>query len=144
MTIGEAMHDDHRHCDDLFAQAEERVAAGDFDGGSHAFAAFTSTFERHLKLEEDILFPALEEKTGGPIGPTQMMRMEHQQMRQALTIMEQALTARNGSGYLGQSETLLIIMQQHNMKEENILYPMMDRALAAEAAVFVTQIQARG
>ena len=26
-----------------------------------------------------------------------------------------------------------MLMQQHNMKEENILYPMCDRALGAEA-----------
>ena len=26
-----------------------------------------------------------------------------------------------------------MLMQQHNMKEENILYPMCDQALAAEA-----------
>ncbi|TRZ68118.1 MAG: hemerythrin domain-containing protein, partial [Rhodocyclaceae bacterium] len=30
------------------------------------------------------------------------------------------------------AETLLILMQQHNMKEENILYPMCDQALAAQ------------
>lgn len=144
MTIGEAMHDDHRHCDELFAQAEERVAAGDFAGGTPAFAAFTAALDRHFKLEEDLLFPALEGQTGGPIGPTQMMRTEHQQMRQALAAMEQALATQDGSGFLGQSETLLIIMQQHNMKEENILYPMMDRALAAEAPSLVAQVRARG
>jgi hypothetical protein len=28
---------------------------------------------------------------------------------------------------------LLIMMQQHNLKEENILYPMCDQALAGDA-----------
>lgn len=142
-TISEAMHDDHRHCDELFARAEERVAAGDFAGGTQAFTEFASALERHLKLEEEVLFPALEEKTGGPIGPTQMMRHEHEQMRQALASMREGLTAQNGQAFLGQSETMLILLQQHNFKEENILYPMMDRALGADAASYVAQVQAR-
>ena len=142
-TIQEAMHDDHRRCDELFAQAEERIGGGDFAAGAPAFAAFTTALDRHLKLEEELLFPALEEKTGGPIGPTQMMRHEHEQMRQAVAAMRDALAAQDGSAFLGQSETLLILMQQHNFKEENILYPMMDRALAAEAPEYVAQVQAR-
>jgi iron-sulfur cluster repair protein YtfE (RIC family) len=28
----------------------------------------------------------------------------------------------------------MMLMQQHNMKEENILYPMMDRCIPDEAA----------
>jgi iron-sulfur cluster repair protein YtfE (RIC family) len=54
-------------------------------------------------------------------------------MRDTLTAMGQALKARQAEAYLGLSETLLMLMRQHNMKEENILYPMLDQALAAEA-----------
>ena len=36
---------------------------------------------------------------------------------------------------LSQAESLLIMMQQHNMKEENVLYPMCDQHLVGEPAV---------
>ena len=57
------------------------------------------------------------------------MRGEHRQMRQLLEQMRGGLAARDGDAFDGGAETLLILMQQHNMKEENILYPMCDSAL---------------
>ena len=61
------------------------------------------------------------------------MRFEHEQMRPLLAQLGDACAARDGEAYAGAAETLLILMQQHNMKEENILYPMCDQALGAEA-----------
>jgi hemerythrin-like domain-containing protein len=65
-------------------------------------------------------------------GPTQVMRMEHEQMRALIADMAAAAAAGNAAAYLGASETLNMLMQQHNLKEENMLYPMSDRALAEE------------
>ena len=58
-------------------------------------------------------------------GPTQVMRMEHQQMRALVQDLDNALAAQDKDEYLGLSETLMVMMQQHNMKEEMMLYPMM-------------------
>ena len=66
------------------------------------------------------------------MGPTQVMRLEHTQMRALLDDANAALNSGELDDYLGQAETLLIMMQQHNMKEENILYPMCDQHLSAE------------
>lgn len=134
MAFGKPLTDQHRHCDELFARFEERAGEGDFAGARRAFDAFILPFERHLQLEEETLFPALEAKLGGPLGPTAVMRMEHGQMREILTSMLGALDAKSVEDCLGHSETLLMVMQQHNLKEERMLYPMMDRALGAEAA----------
>ncbi len=90
--------------------------------------------EQHLQQEEQILFPAFEQRSGNCMGPTQMMRMEHIPMRELLQIMRASLAERNRRQYLGRSETLLTLMQQHNVKEENVLYPMTDRLLRDEQA----------
>ena len=58
----------------------------------------------------------------------------NQQMSGLLQEMDAALARTDGQAYLGQSETLLMLMRQHNMKEENILYPMSDQALAEQVA----------
>ena len=57
-------------------------------------------------------------------GPTQVMRGEHQQMRALIDDINKALKAEDKDQFLGLSETLMILMQQHNMKEEMMLYPM--------------------
>lgn len=61
------------------------------------------------------------------------MRAEHQQMRALVAQMNEALTARDRDQFLGLGETLLMLTQQHNMKEENILHPIMDQSIADEA-----------
>ena len=59
-----------------------------------------------------------------------MMRMEHQQMRNLLARMSEALSNGDGEEILEVGETMMILMQQHNVKEEGILYPMADQHLA--------------
>ena len=51
-------------------------------------------------------------------------------MRDALERLQAALRAQDGDDFAGEAETLLIMMQQHNMKEENMLYPMCEAHLA--------------
>lgn len=133
---------DHRHCDDLFATAEEAVAKGDAAAGKAAFGHFRQALLRHLATEEIDLFPAFEAKTGMTMGPTRVMRMEHEQMRHLLDEAEKALERGDADDYFGHAETLLIMMQQHNLKEENMLYPMCDDQLAVEAASLLPRLEA--
>ena len=123
----------HRHCDDLFVAAEESVQRGDWVAAAPAFVRFNDQMQAHFEAEEGLLFPAFEAATGMSEGPTQMMRYEHEQMRSLLAQLAEACAARDAEGYAGVAETLLMLMQQHNMKEENMLYPMCDQALGAEA-----------
>ena len=132
-TISKFMENNHRECDHLFAVAEESVANGKWQKAQSEFDAFRSETERHLAMEEEVLFPAFEAKTGMEGGPTLVMRSEHQQMRKVIDDMAQALGNKEGDAYLGLSETLMVLMQQHNMKEEQMLYRMMDQALGLEA-----------
>lgn len=134
------LQEHHKHCDELFADAEEAVAAGNWTRAALMMANFAGDLETHFSTEETLLFPAFETHTGMAMGPTQMMRMEHAQMRELLAQMKDALAASDGDGFAGAAETLLVLMQQHNMKEENILYPMCDRSLAAQAVTLGAQL----
>ncbi|POZ60978.1 hemerythrin domain-containing protein [Chromobacterium alticapitis] len=130
MGASETLTRQHRDCDALSADAEQAARGQDWAGADAAFAAMRADIERHFALEEDSLFPAFEQATGIRQGPTAVMRAEHAQMRGLLDDMSQALAARQRDDYLGLSDTLLILTQQHNMKEENILYPMCEQHVA--------------
>ncbi|MDD5247842.1 MAG: hemerythrin domain-containing protein [Rhodocyclaceae bacterium] len=129
----QALRHHHKHCDDLFAEAEALANAGDWTACETANAKFLGEIEAHFATEEQVLFPAFAAATGMSGGPVSVMLMEHAQMRDLMGQMTAALKARDGNGYGGAADTLLILMQQHNMKEENILYPMCDSSLAATA-----------
>lgn len=143
MSLTELMHHHHKFCDDQFAEAEAAVSAGDWRGGGVLLENFRANLEAHFGTEEEVLFPAFESATGMTGGPTQMMRFEHAQMRDLLDRMRSAVQVKDASSFAGAAETLLILMQQHNMKEENILYPMCDQALGAQGAQLAGEITAR-
>jgi iron-sulfur cluster repair protein YtfE (RIC family) len=129
MSITSPLFQHHKHCDEIFADAEEACGKGDWTAGAAAFELLRGQLETHFASEEELLFPAFEAATGMTSGPTEVMRGEHRQMRDLLAQMQGAVESRDGDAFGGAAETLLILMQQHNMKEENILYPMCDNAL---------------
>ncbi len=123
-SIPEYMTTKHRECDDIFSDAESAVAKGDWATAETSFAAFAKELEVHLQMEENMLFPQFEQATGITAGPTQVMRGEHEQMRALVAQLNQTMASQNKDEFLGLSETLMVLMQQHNMKEEMMLYPM--------------------
>jgi iron-sulfur cluster repair protein YtfE (RIC family) len=143
MTITQALHHHHKHCDELFAVAEELGHQADWVQCGDRFAHFQRELEAHFESEEQLLFPALEAATGSVGGPTQMMRYEHQQMRGLLGELAQTLATRQGTAFAGLADTLLVLMQQHNLKEEHILYPMCDRMLAGTPLAIEDDLQRR-
>lgn len=142
-SLTEPFRQHHQHCDDLFIAAENAVRAADWEGARQSFAAFLAAMAVHFGTEEELLFPAFEAETGMRMGPTQVMRHEHAQMRELFKQMEAALAAADAQAYAGAADTLLIMMRQHNLKEENILYPMCDQRLMAQTTTLAPALQER-
>lgn len=140
-TIAAFLTDDHRACDDSLVAAERLIAGGRWDEALARCDAFRAAVERHFAREEEVLFPAFEAATGMTSGPTAVMRSEHQQIRQVLGALQAAVGRRDRNECLGIVETLVMLIQQHNAKEENVLYPMSDRALGDRAAAVVAEMR---
>ncbi len=121
------MTQDHRECDNLYAPLEQAINAEDFEKALELFVPFRDAMLRHFAMEEEVLFPKLEEFIGGGEGPTYVMRMEHDQIRSIINQLGEAIEAKNCDKALGLGETFMIMTQQHNMKEEQVLYPMSER-----------------
>jgi hemerythrin-like domain-containing protein len=132
-SISDSMSRNHRECDERFAAAEGAAADGDWARAASEFASFRAAMERHFGVEEEALFPAFERHTGMTAGPTEVMRMEHAEMRDLFERLAAAATAHDADDFLGLAETLNLLMQQHNMKEEQVLYALMDEKLGGEA-----------
>jgi iron-sulfur cluster repair protein YtfE (RIC family) len=141
-TILEFLGRDHHACDNVFASAEAAVAQKSWDSARSLFGQFQAAMTRHLAMEESVLFPAFEARTGMTSGPTEVMRMEHTQMRDLLQEMAGAAANADQGRYLGLSETLNMLMQQHNLKEETMLYPMSDRVLGADSDSLIRDMEA--
>ncbi len=133
-TIVQTMTEDHRRCDRLLARVESAAEGGSRDEVATSAREFIAAMEQHFQLEESSLFPALESAAPFSAGPAGVMRMEHRQMRQLLEELEAAVAAGDVQECLGVLETLHLAAQQHNAKEEAILYPMADQLLDPSVA----------
>ena len=140
-TIRALLGTHHRQCDDSFAAVEQAVDAADWGKASAEFSRFAEAMLRHFDVEETVLFPAFEERTGMTRGPTAVMRSEHAQIRELMDAASAAIEARDADDYAGYAETMHIMTQQHNMKEENVLYPMCDQHLADVSEALIGRLQ---
>lgn len=129
MSIAKHLTAEHRSCDQRIAALERAMETDDWNAITAAWQAFADDLLRHFAVEEQTLFPAFEAKSGITQGPTRVMRMEHDQMRELLAAGNDAISTQDAENLSGVVETLLIMNQQHNLKEENVLYPMCDQLL---------------
>ncbi len=138
--IKEFLTNDHKECDELFAQMEDAVAKNS-DNAYAKFEKFYSDLSNHFSMEEIVLFPALKQASSMANDPTKAMEMEHEQMRELLSKMRGALDSKNKDKFFSISETLMILMQQHNMKEEQMLYVMATQYLGDDADHIISRMR---
>jgi len=132
MPFREALTAQHRACDAHVVKIEQAVQRDDWEAAAVAAREFIDASEAHFGYEEQTLFPALEASAPMAVGPTAVMRREHAQMRELFAELLDAVARRRSAALADAVETLLLVMQQHNAKEENILYPMADRTLSGD------------
>lgn len=130
-TITAIFDEDHDRLDALFASFQ-KLKRTDFAKARNAFIEFKAGLQRHVAWEEDVMFPLWEKKsgmTGG--GPTIVMRLEHKEIGDCLESIHRKVQAQNPESDR-EEQTLLELLDRHNMSEEEVLYPEMDHLISPE------------
>jgi uncharacterized protein (DUF2249 family)/hemerythrin-like domain-containing protein len=131
-AVREFLGDDHRRLDAILREAARLAHAGSFTEAFASFAEFRCGLERHIEMEEHILFPAFEEVTGMRGGPTAVMHEEHLEILRLLNVMGTSLRAEDLAGLLDAVRGFATVIEEHNAKEEGVLYPTVDRGLGSD------------
>lgn len=127
-NVTEYLEGDHVRLGAILEEVERLAGAGAFPEAGLRFAEFACGLGRHIVAEETILFPAVEKTTGMAGGPTTVMREEHVEIRRRMDGVAAELEARNVTGAGRAIAALTEVLSMHNMKEEEVLYPMADEA----------------
>jgi uncharacterized protein (DUF2249 family) len=143
-TVTEFLQSDHTRLDSLYDTFSKAVSEGDWNRAASGFAEFNHGLRRHIRGEEEILFPLFEEKTGmTEAGPTHVMKTEHIDIREILDKIEGAIQSQEADRATESANRLRLTLGDHNMKEENVLYPESDSFISeAERAAVVKKMQA--
>jgi uncharacterized protein (DUF2249 family) len=141
-TVTEAMAWDHQRLVALELRAFAAFIRPDRDKARFLYSALRQGSLRHMRVEEDLLFPVFEMKAGLPYcGPTALLRAEHTELRRLLAELLEAASERSDSIHDLRLEFHTRI-RDHDRKEEWILYPGIDRLLTAvECDALVANVQ---
>lgn len=127
MTIKDYMIHHHRECDHLLTIVEDTIEKDGFTQAAKEYEAFKNETLKHFTMEEEYLFALFENRTGMTFGPTQVMRMEHSQAKSLFEKLDEAVAQQSKERFYSLSDSLMILLQQHNAKEEQMLYTMIQR-----------------
>lgn len=144
MSFQEMLTAQDRNCDVAFARIEQAALRKQWTDAATALQVFLYETESHFNYEENVLFPALEAAAESADGPTSVMRNEHAQMRAFFGDLRHAVEKHDAHLLADAAETLLLLMQQHNAKEETVLFPMADRMLSDDLLARFAALQESG
>lgn len=132
-TVTSYLSWDHARLDRALAGAREHLRAERMGAARQSFDEYARGLERHMRVEEDLVFPVFEELSGLSGGPVAVMRDEHRSIRLALAMMRDGLERDDTQGFGAGVRFLQSILPEHNAKEEHVLYPTTDRLLTPSA-----------
>jgi hemerythrin-like domain-containing protein len=129
---------DHRRLEHALQACGEHACAARWDAAAAAFAAFRRGIERHMQVEEQVLFPAVEIGTETPLTAT--LRKGHRDLRVFFDELDDALKARDAEEYGRVAASMRALLARHDEKEEAELYPVAQARLGADAAAVAARL----
>ena len=131
-SLSRALEQEHREIDGVIKKCADGSAL-DADAKAGLIRA-VAELRRHIYAEEELLFPPL--RRAGLMGPVLVMLREHGQMWPILERLEQGIAHGVEPDVLRTDcRQLFDLLQLHNPKEEQILYPEVDRVVGADAGI---------
>ncbi len=127
MTIAAALEREHRDIDGCL-----EVFLDDPAGAADVLRTGLAALQRHIYLEEALLFPPL--RTAGLEMPVQVMLAEHGQIWRLMDRAIAALDAGDPDAAVLAVQEMMDVLDRHNAKEEPVIYPHADTDLAPEQA----------
>ena len=141
MNITQCFTRDHERLDALFERTLAAFHVGERVFAREQFGEFQAGLDRHIDVEETMLFPIFEAHAP-PSGPTHVMRVEHVEIRKAMHDIASALAAGDEQRLRQAADALRSVLTEHNMKEEHVLYPAIDQmATDEERASIVVRME---
>lgn len=123
-TIGQQLEHDHHRIDEEFARFADSLTTATVN--RDAFDAAAAGLRHHIYVEESLHFPIL--RAAGLMAPVLVMLREHGEIWDLLDATASALDQGAAVGDLW--SRLASVLEQHNMKEERILYPAGDQQIS--------------
>lgn len=129
-TLSAALELEHHEIDGGIESYIESLPDG--KNATEPLQRAVDALRRHIYLEETFLFPPL--RAAGMMVPLFVMLRQHGELWQAMDALEALFaTDTDADLLLASCRGLLDLLDQHNSKEEPIIYPQADKILSSDA-----------
>jgi iron-sulfur cluster repair protein YtfE (RIC family) len=126
LKITQVLLRDHQFFYGQFGELEKALQSGTALSEIQAqLDSLNVALETHAQLEDELLFSAMEPYTGSA-GPLTVMRMEHGEIENVLSQLQESQDLLATKGLVSH---LLEVTRLHFAKEEQMLFPMAEQAL---------------
>ena len=133
---------DHAEIDKMLDDLAGFVGDGERERAESAFDELRSRLERHMRLEEDTLFPLFEASIGlATRGPTFAMRLEHIEIGKLVEELARTLDPWQPETFAERKQELERVLAIHDEREETAFGPWIDRLMGDEAAELAARLE---
>lgn len=128
-TITDCLKADHHRLDQLLEETLAALERGDVEQLRVRFPEYARHLRDHMRFEEEFMFPVVERMLCNAEGPVCVMRRDHQELNDRLVGMSAALYLGALPAFREELLALTLSLENHNGREERVLYPAIDRLL---------------
>ncbi|MBP1933689.1 hemerythrin domain-containing protein [Ammoniphilus resinae] len=131
-----------KQMEDFYVMAQELKGTDEQSGLQDLYEKvkqYVGELDPHSQREEGVLFPMMANYIGRETGPIAVMEYEHDQAKKNLQLFLDGYSSMNGQADQGKVDELAgyaiqayMILTDHFMKEENVLFPMAEKMLSGQ------------
>lgn len=125
----------HDELDDLFLQHQEAVLASDIPGAGRLLSRYKEHLEMHIRQEEEVLLPLYDRPDHPPARQARVFTLEHRKILEKLERLRQWLDELKKKPLVTPRQIIILLdvessfkrlVEHHNEREKNVLYPALD------------------
>ena len=135
------LHHDHRDIESAVYRCRTACDIADWSLVHEVFAEMTSNYRNHIRIEEDVLFPAYQAHPEASSEPTASLEADHEQIVHLMDHIAQRLAEKDYESLAENFSLLYRILRNHHEKEEEIFLPMASGALYSSKDAILARMQ---
>jgi hypothetical protein len=118
------LYHEHLDLEGLMDDCATAVRRKDWEAAARLFGRLVARLKGHMRIEEEVIFPAYEELAGTGREPTASLRNDHDAMVRWCRDLHYSLQAQNDAAFTSALKPLRELLAHHDDKEEQVFLPM--------------------
>jgi hypothetical protein len=130
-SVGDSLFHDHQQFEDGLDEVMHLVEDGNLKDGSVRFARLARLLLRHMRWEDEIVYPLYAARTGDS-RTLDELRHHHTFIQAAIAVLGDALARGDLRHYRQGEGDLRAVLRPHHLLEENVLHAWARHSLTLE------------